>query len=302
MEARGTGRSVLDELRKEYMENVSDFAADIIAMVAAKAPKPEATDYVGDDGLIYCHKCHTRKQYRLSLGGHESVVPVMCQCRKEVVQKEEKLRMHYADASAEAKREELRDMTYPSEKMKNIRFSEDASGEPKETTAMRRYTDGFDKYSATGQGLLLWGDTGSGKTYASACIVNAITERGMLCRFLTPQDIEAIAGREYSAHADLLDDLSRRRLVVIDDFSPVMRSEHVYSLMYSIVNTLYNAKIPIIITTNASLDAFKNPATQSARRICERLLEKCFPVEFHGNKRRENLRRTYNSIKEELGL
>jgi DNA replication protein DnaC len=284
------------------MENVSDFAADIIAMIAAKAPKPEATDYIGDDGLIYCHKCHTRKQYRLPLGGQESVVPVMCECRKAEVQKEEKLRMHCADASAEMKREELKRMTFPTEEMRNIRFSENASGEPKETTAMRRYTDGFDKYSATGQGLLLWGDTGSGKTYASACIVNALTERGMLCRFLTPQDMEALASREYNAHADLLEDLSHRRLVVIDDLSPVQKSEHTASLMYSVVNTLYNAKIPIIITTNASLDAFKNPATQNARRICERILEKCFPVEFHGNKRRENLRNTYGIMKNELGL
>ena len=34
------------------MENVSDFAAGIIAMVAAKAPEPEEKDYIGDDGLI----------------------------------------------------------------------------------------------------------------------------------------------------------------------------------------------------------------------------------------------------------
>lgn len=284
------------------MENVSDFAAGIIAMVAAKAPEPEEKDYIGDDGLIYCHKCRTRKQYRLSFGGSESVVPVMCSCRKAEVQKEEKLRARCAEASAEERRQELMRTTYPTDEMRNISFSADTSADTKQTTAMRRYTDGFAKYSSTGQGLLLWGDTGSGKTYAAACIVNALTEKGILCRFMTPQDIEAITRREYSAHADLLEDLSHRRLVVIDDFSPVSRSEHTDSLMYSVVNTLYNAKIPMIITTNASLEAFKNPQTQNARRICERIIEKCFPVEFQGNKRRENLRSTYGIMKSELGL
>ena len=47
--------------------------------------KAEETDYLGEDGLLYCGKCRTPKQLRLEknsfFGDHP--VPTLCRCEKE---------------------------------------------------------------------------------------------------------------------------------------------------------------------------------------------------------------------------
>ena len=35
-------------------------------------------DYVGEDGLLYCGKCRTRKQYNPSFNGRVMIVGVPC--------------------------------------------------------------------------------------------------------------------------------------------------------------------------------------------------------------------------------
>lgn len=284
------------------MGNVAEFAADAIAIVAAKAPKPHPDDFIGEDGLIHCRKCGTRKQYVLDFAGKQTVVPVMCACRKAEVQKEENERKNAATEASRAKREELFSTTFPTDELKRHTFPPDTESDSKQIAAMRKYTQNFPRYAESGQGLLLWGDTGSGKTYAASCIVNALTEQNILCRFITLRDAEATARAGYEGTETLLKDLSNRRLVVLDEFETGIQSEYVSNLVYAIVNTCYNAAVPLIVTTNATLDEIKNPRNQRDRRVCERILEKCFPVNFTGNYRRANLRRTYDTIREELGL
>ena len=42
-----------------------------------------ASDYIGEDGLLYCGMCKTRKERRITWLGTERKVPVMCKCREE---------------------------------------------------------------------------------------------------------------------------------------------------------------------------------------------------------------------------
>lgn len=284
------------------MSNVSEFAADAIAIVASKAPKPHPDDFIGEDGLIHCHICGTRKQYVLDFAGQKTVVPVMCACRKAEVQKEEKQRALAAAESSRTRREELFKLTFPTEELRRFTFSSDPSSDSKQIAAMRRYVQNFPRYSETGQGILMWGDTGSGKTYAATCIVNALTEQNIPCRLLSLRDAEACARSAFDGQEKLLKDLSLRRLVVLDEYETDIKSEYLNKLVYSIINTCYNAAVPMIITTNNALEEIKKPRNQNDRRVCERILEKCFPVAFTGNYRRANLLRTYDAVKEELGL
>ena len=47
--------------------------------------KPRADEYISSDGLIYCSKCHTPKQFADEILG---LCPIMCRCEKQ--RKEEK--------------------------------------------------------------------------------------------------------------------------------------------------------------------------------------------------------------------
>ena len=50
--------------------------------IAGNVPGAVPGDYIGPDGLLYCGKCNTPKQYRGAILGRERVMPVMCSCRK----------------------------------------------------------------------------------------------------------------------------------------------------------------------------------------------------------------------------
>ena len=60
------------------------------AKAAWEEPQPE--DYTGEDGLLYCGKCHTRKQGRFNYLGKVIMVHHLCRCEAEKRQKEEEER------------------------------------------------------------------------------------------------------------------------------------------------------------------------------------------------------------------
>lgn len=52
-----------------------------------KEPGPE--QYLGEDGLIYCGKCHTPVQCRITFEGRERIMPCICKCQKEERERQE---------------------------------------------------------------------------------------------------------------------------------------------------------------------------------------------------------------------
>ena len=78
------------------MEEIRETAANALhSIVANSAATMENGDYIGDGGLLYCGKCHTRKErivtFPAGLMGPEEVerkVPCVCTCRQEAMAKE----------------------------------------------------------------------------------------------------------------------------------------------------------------------------------------------------------------------
>ena len=70
----------------------------------------------------------------------------------------------------------------------------------------------------TGQGLLLWGDVGTGKTFIAGCIANALLDRGIP---VLMTNFSRVLMRLTSNIAEdknaFLDGLDAFRLLVIDD-------------------------------------------------------------------------------------
>ena len=46
-------------------------------------------DYIDEEGLYCCGKCHTRKQARYNVLGREITPMIPCKCREEELKKEE---------------------------------------------------------------------------------------------------------------------------------------------------------------------------------------------------------------------
>ena len=97
---------------------MNDFT-DVLETIAQNARRghERAGDYRGEDGLLYCGRCHTRKEHRLELDTDPPMVvtvPVMCKCeeeRQEAKRKEEE-RIKFRQDCERLRRDGITDPSY----------------------------------------------------------------------------------------------------------------------------------------------------------------------------------------------
>ena len=134
----------------------------------ADAATAAPDDYINSaDGLKYCGKCHTPKEafYPADLQAQGFTKhPVMCKC---AVERREYERMSYMTM---LRSEAFRDMPAA-----GWRFETAAVTTPQLEKA-RGYAQNWDEFKKAGIGLLLFGNVGTGKSYAAGCIANALID------------------------------------------------------------------------------------------------------------------------------
>lgn len=274
-------------------------AFDNIALTASQSIRAEEGDYLVD-GLLYCHKCHTPKQCRVELFGEIKTPMCLCKCEKEKRDAEEE----------ERKREEfqrhiryLRKMGFPESDMASWNFSKDDHSNEKISTVAMRYVDNFDEMKKMGKGLLLYGTVGTGKTFMSACIANALIEKGHPCLVTNfARLVNTISGM-YDGKQQYIDGLNRFHLLIIDDLASERDTEYMGEIVQNIIDARYRAGLPLIITTNLTSDELKHPAEIRKQRIYSRLFEMCVPIEVKGrDRRKEKLKKDYKELEDLLGL
>lgn len=223
----------------------------------------------------------------------------MCKCEaaKRAAEEEERERRKF-----EARVKELRRMGFPETDMQNWTFANDDLANEKITRAAQRYVDNFGELRKTGKGLLFYGNTGTGKTYAACEIANALVDKGypvLVTNFA--RILNTLQGT--FEKQEYIDDLNGFQLVVIDDLGIERDTAFAKEQVFNVVDSFYRSKKPMIITTNLTMDKIKNPEDIENRRIYDRILERCFPIEVGGSsRRRKAVREDYESMKNLLGL
>ena len=90
---------------------------------------------------------------------------------------------------------------------------------------------------------------------------------------------------------------------MIDDLGIERDTAFAKETVFAVVDSRYRLSKPTIITTNLSMEKIKNPEDIENRRIYDRILEKCFPIEVGGgSRRRKAVREDYEDMKNLLGL
>lgn len=246
-----------------------------------------ADDYIDDDtGLLMCGQCHTKKQKKISFLGEERIVGCLCRCAAEKLEKE---REEYRVKEELLNIQKMKSAGLQDRTFYNYTFDRcDASQE--NAIYAERYVEHFSEMVQTGQGLLFWGNVGTGKTFLAGCIVNALLEQKIPVLMTSfPKILNALGGLYSSERNAYLASLNRYTLLVIDDMGIERESQYTVETIYTVIDERYKSGKPFIITTNIQLDALKNPQDVEHARIYDRIMEKCMPVYFGGRNYRSEL-------------
>lgn len=267
------------------MDKVDGSFSSIISGIeqrAANSIKAEEGDYIVD-GLLYCGKCNTPKQCQIDLFGQERTPFCICKCRQEELEAEEAERRR---RERSLRIQELRKMGFPESEMHKWTFAADDGENAKISKVALNYVENFETMLKRGKGLLLYGTVGTGKTFYSACIANALIDRGHPCLVTNfARLVNTISGM-YDGKQDYIDGLNKFDLLVLDDLASERDTEYMNEIVQNIIDSRYRAGLPTIITTNLTSEEIKNPADIRKQRTFSRLLEMCIPVEVTGKDRR----------------
>ena len=208
-------------------------------------PKNEG-DYLGKDGLLYCGKCHTKKQTEVIFRGMKRYPMCLCECETEKQDKEEEEKKR---KKFEQKIKKLRCVGFPESNMQEWTFENDDMSNSRVTNAMKKYVDNFEEMKKQGKGLLLYGSVGTGKTYSACEVANALIDKGypvLVTNFARIiNSLQATFNRQ-----EYIDGFNRFSLIIIDDLGIERNTEFAKEQVYNIIDSRYRVGLPMIITTN----------------------------------------------------
>ena len=278
-------------------------ASNVFSGIAARAAQRYAEqpgDYRDADGLLMCGKCHTPKQVRQPFLGNVKVLACACKCviehnRREAEEKRKRDRMQYLDS--------MRRTGFPDTEMRKWTFANDDGGNASLMSIARNYVANFDAMRSNGTGLLFYGNVGCGKSFAAACIANALIGNGTPCMMTNFTRIINRLQESFDGRQKYIDNLSRFDLLVIDDMAVERNTEYVWEQVMTIIDARYRSGLPVVVTTNLTIGELADPADIRRQRVYSRLKEMCLPIEVTGADRRtRKMERNIMSAKSLLGL
>ena len=259
----------------------------------------EAEDYTGEDGLLYCGKCHTPKEAYFSKEtaqwlGHDRH-PTDCDCQRAAREKQQaaESRQKHLETVEDLKR---RGFTDPA--MRNWTFEHDNGRNPQTETA-RFYVESWETMQAENIGYLFWGGVGTGKSYLAACIANALMEQEVPVCMTNFATILNDLAASFEGRNEYISRLCSYPLLILDDFGMERGTEYGLEQVYSVIDSRYRSGKPLIATTNLTLEELQHPQDTPHARIYDRLTSMCAPVRFTGsNFRKETAQEKLERLKQ----
>lgn len=259
----------------------------------AREASPPAPDDVIKNGLRYCAKCGAAKETRVQYQGREIKVPCVCACKEKEYEEAEQRRRHEAEMDSLAK---LKDASLMNSKYRNASFDSYIQ-RPENLRAYRIARNYCDRFLSTpekeglyekGQGLLFYGTVGTGKSYTAACIANDLLARGVSVVMTSFVKLlqDGINGGE--TEGESLSRLNKAKLLIIDDLGAERNTEYALEKVYNIIDSRCREAKPMILTTNLTMQDITGATDIRLRRIYDRILECCYPIQLTGQSFRMN--------------
>ena len=269
------------------MDSTAAMAEALLSNIGADLPGMRDIDYKDEsDGLMHCGVCREPKQKRLvipigDLG--ERIVRVQCRCDRERYAEEERQRKLQEDRERISR---LRHLSLMDEKVRDSTFENFQINEEnaRPLKLCKRYATAFDEMVTKNQGLLFWGNPGTGKTFAAACIANYLLDRlqPVVMTSFVKLISELQTNRDGEDEESIIRRMNRASLLIIDDLGAERSTDYALEKVYNIIDSRYRTRKPMLLTTNLSLQQMQSTQDIRYGRIYDRVFEVCYPVEFKG--------------------
>lgn len=277
-----------------------------IAEAGFRGQKVRPGDYFDQDGFLICGTCGERRQTIVNFpnlgqdGAPAEIptkVPISCRCDREAEEAEKK----EAQASKDMQRiSYLRKASLMDELFSKATFDSYEKNKCNELNLKLclRFTEAFDEMMEKNQGLLFWGGVGTGKSYSAACIANALLNRKIpvvMTSFIKLLDIMTGFKEE---NETIINRLNVAKLLVIDDLGAERGTDTALEKVYNIVDSRYRRKLPMLLTTNLTIQQMKDETDIRYSRIYDRIFEVCYPMQFSGKSfRKKEANRRFEEMK-----
>ena len=259
---------------------------------------PKEGDYEVN-GILHCGVCKEPKRMYFDCNGEQVLCTTDCKCVREEKARQ-KEREEYENRLQQVKRLQsvsLMDEIFAEATFENFDVTDSNRTNYKYCL---NYAKKFNQMRESGQGLLLYGPVGTGKSFAAACIANAVMGdlRTVVMTSLVKllQQISAFDNK-YSEE-DLINDLMKPSLLILDDLGAERNTDFALEKVYNIIDSRYRSKKPLILTTNLSIKEMKESTDTRYSRIYDRIFEMCYPMKFDGVSRRKiEAKRRFDEMK-----
>lgn len=225
-------------------------------------------------------------------------VSCVCDCQ---VREQEKIEERLKIEEQQRRIAMLRGASLMDSKLKNARLSnfEKNNSNEKLFRIARNYIDNFDDMYSKNQGLLLWGNVGTGKSYTAACIANELIDKSKsVVMTSTIKLLDKILDFGEGEEELLYAKLSSCELLIIDDLGAERGTDFALEKVYDIIDSRYRTCKPLIVTTNLQMSQMKNNDDVRYSRVYDRIFELCYPVKVDGlSRRKQEAAKRYNEMK-----
>lgn len=220
--------------------------------------------YEGDDGLLYCTKCHTLRVTKNKIPVFEHHMPVPCQCMREATAKAKEQEEYNRKMSII---NNLRSASLLGERYKDTTFDRtdlSVGGDfVKAYNRCKKYCEVADTSLEHGYGIYLYGASGTGKTHLTACICNELISQYRQCLFTNFFEISKLIrstwGKKNVEAEVVIKKIGEIDFLFLDDLgTEILRKNGEDSWLqeqvFDLINKRYNNKKPTIFSSNHSLN------------------------------------------------
>lgn len=249
----------------------------------------EDGDYL-QDGLIYCGRCHTPRQMIMSgtgTGLDGKILTIACICRAEAEKKEAEAKRQRENREKLLSHNRAMIESGIAEPFPNASFDMDDDPERRVSRIARAYVEKWNEVYAKNGCLLFYGPPGTGKTFLAACIANALFSAGSDVLYTNIRKLSNAANRNFGEDADIVQlEVQRCSLLVLDDFGVERDTSYSWEQTERIINWRYEARRPLIATTNLS-PAEMQGGDITRQRVFDRIQGMCTTIKVDGESRRK---------------